>query len=819
MKAVIMAGGEGTRLRPLTCGISKPMVPIANKPVMEHIINLLAKNNIDNIAATLYYLPQSITDYFGSGEKFNVNLKYYIEEKPLGTGGSVLNASDFLDDTFLVISGDALTDIDIDNVYKFHKNKKAKVTMVLKREEIPLEYGIVITDKSGKIIRFLEKPSWGEVFSDTVNTGIYMIEPEVLKYYKKGDNFDFSKDLFPRLLKNSIPMYGYVTSAYWCDIGDLYSYKQTHFDILDGNVKISNTYKELKPGVFVGNNTFIQENVNITGPVIIGDNCIIKKGTVIDTYSVIGDNCEIDENSSVKRSIIWNNAHIGKCVQLRGTVIGSKVNLKCRVNIYEDSVIGPDCIINEGSTVKPDIKIWPQKTIKADAIVSKNLVWGTRFSKQLFGERDINGSLNLDISPEFSSLISSAFASVIKKNAPFIISSDGSPSAELIKLSAICGVQSAGKNVININNIILPAARFAIKLYQASGGIYISSSKNDSNDIHIEFMNEYGGNIDRLTEKKIEHLFIREDFERCNADLLGNIINIDNFATFYVINNIPQIKNINAIKSRQPKVVISSKSDNVMKLASNFLKQIGCSVYENYSIWNYKSVDEFIPSITREIKSKNLNSGAIISDNGESIILFDENGNFIDMEKYKLLVTLILLKSQNIKKIIVPCTASMAIEKMAKLYDAEVVRTKSSTSCLMNEMLSDKSRSADLQYLLNFDGILAFGKIIDYLCENSTTVSRLSDEIPDLFMSREQILCDFKERGKIIREFIEENKQRNIELFEGVKINTSKGWALVLPDNEKPVFNIFTEGFNEEYAKELSSEITIKLKKLMKMQN
>jgi mannose-1-phosphate guanylyltransferase/phosphomannomutase len=185
MKAVIMAGGEGTRLRPLTCGISKPMVPIANKPVMEHIINLLSKNNIVDIAATLYYLPLSITDYFGSGEKFNVNLKYYIEETPLGTGGSVLNASDFLDDTFIVISGDALTDIDIDKVYKFHKNKKSKATMVLKKEAIPLEYGIVITDKDGRIIRFLEKPSWGEVFSDTVNTGIYIIEPEVLKYYKK----------------------------------------------------------------------------------------------------------------------------------------------------------------------------------------------------------------------------------------------------------------------------------------------------------------------------------------------------------------------------------------------------------------------------------------------------------------------------------------------------------------------------------------------------------------------------------------------------------------------------------------------------------
>lgn len=817
MKAVIMAGGEGTRLRPLTCGISKPMVPIANKPVMEHIINLLSKNNIVDIAATLYYLPLSITDYFGSGEKFNVNLKYYIEEKPLGTGGSVLNASDFLDDTFIVISGDALTDIDIDKVYKFHKNKKSKATMVLKKEAIPLEYGIVITDKDGRIIRFLEKPSWGEVFSDTVNTGIYIIEPEVLKYYKKGDNFDFSKDLFPRLLKDNIPMFGYVTDAYWCDIGDLCSYKQTHFDILNKNVRIKNSYKEIEPGIFTGNNSYIEENVKIKGPVIIGDNCIIKRGSVIDAYSIIGDNCEIEESSSIKRSILWNNVHIGKSVQLRGTVIGNRVNLKCRVNAFEDSVIGPNCIINEGATVKPGIKIWPQKTIKEETTVSKNLVWGTRLSKQLFGSRDISGDLNIDISPEFTSLISSAFASVIKKNAPVIVSGDGSKSAEIIRLSAICGLQSAGKDVININNIIIPAARFAVKLYQASGGIYISSSKLDINDIHIEFMNEKGGNIDRLTEKKIEHLFIREDFERCGANLIGNIINIDNFASFYVINNIPQIRNIDIIKSRQPKVIISSKSENVMKLASNFLQQIGCSVDDSYSLRNYESYEELIHVISREIKRKNLNAGAIISDNGESIILFDEDGSPIDADKYNLLTALILLKFQNIKKIIIPCTASMAVEKIAKPYGAEVVRTKSSASCIMNEMLCDKSSSAYLQYIFNFDGILALGKIIDCLYGNSTTISKLENEIPELFMKKEQIICDFNDRGKIIREFIEENKQRNVELFEGVKINTSKGWTLVLPDNEKPVFNIYTEGFSEEYAKELSYDVTGKLKKLMKI--
>ncbi|WDC83702.1 NDP-sugar synthase [Caloramator sp. mosi_1] len=298
MKAVIMAGGEGTRLRPLTCHIPKPMVPIANTPVMEHIINLLKQHNINEIAATLYYMPNIIVDYFQDGSKFGVNLQYFIEETPLGTGGSVLNTDTFLDGTFIVISGDAYTTIDLTKAVEYHKSKNSKATLILKKQNIPIEYGIVITDKEGRIVRFLEKPSWGEVFSDTVNTGIYILEPEVFNYYKKGENFDFSKDLFPRLLKDNIPMYGYITDEYWCDIGDINSYRQTNFDVIENFS--SNKYTKIKDGVYIGQNTFIPEGVVLKAPCIIGDNTYVSEGCKIDSYTIIGNNCHIDAFSSLK---------------------------------------------------------------------------------------------------------------------------------------------------------------------------------------------------------------------------------------------------------------------------------------------------------------------------------------------------------------------------------------------------------------------------------------------------------------------------------------------------------------------------------------
>ena len=201
MKAVVMAGGEGTRLRPLTSNQPKPMVPIVNKPCMEHIIELLKKNGINDIIVTLAFLPQSIRGYFGDGSSMGVSIEYSVEESPLGTAGSVRNAFEHLDETFIVISGDALTDFDLNEVIDFHKSKDSMITLALKSVENPLEFGVVIVDEDNHIKQFLEKPSWGQVFSDYVNTGIYVLEPEIFDYIPENTKYDFSQELFPKMLQ------------------------------------------------------------------------------------------------------------------------------------------------------------------------------------------------------------------------------------------------------------------------------------------------------------------------------------------------------------------------------------------------------------------------------------------------------------------------------------------------------------------------------------------------------------------------------------------------------------------------------------------
>ena len=234
MKAIIMAGGFGTRLRPLTINLPKPMVPVANRPMMEHVVSLLARHGITDITSLLYYQADKIRSYFGDGHAFGVRMDYAQPQEDFGTAGAVRFAMDSVDEPVLVISGDLVTDFDLDEAISWHRDKKSQATLLLTRVENPLAYGIVITDEEGHIIRFLEKPSWSEAFSDTINTGIYILEPEAVKLIPPKASFDFSRNLFPLMLANEMGLYGKIMDGYWKDVGNLGEYHHVHEDFFAG---------------------------------------------------------------------------------------------------------------------------------------------------------------------------------------------------------------------------------------------------------------------------------------------------------------------------------------------------------------------------------------------------------------------------------------------------------------------------------------------------------------------------------------------------------------------------------------------------------
>lgn len=356
-----MAGGESTRLRPMTCLKPKPLVPILDRPVMEYIVELLIQHGINDIFVTLCFLPDAIRDHFGDGSGMGARMRYLVEEQPLGTAGSVRNVRRYLDGTFLVISGDTLTNIDLTRLVAFHRDKKALATLALSRVEDPGEYGVVLTDREGQVVRFLEKPGASEVFSHLANTGIYVMEPEIFDFFEDGQVFDFSRDLFPLLLSRGNSLYAVESSEYWCDIGSITRYRQANQDLLNGIPGLTINGVRLREGVFTGKGARIDADVVLESPCFIGANARIVHGSRIGPGSVVGSGTIVDEGTSVKDSVLWEKVVLGKKCDVHGAVICSDTYFGGDNLVSEGAVIGEGTAISRQVKIRPGTRIWPGK--------------------------------------------------------------------------------------------------------------------------------------------------------------------------------------------------------------------------------------------------------------------------------------------------------------------------------------------------------------------------------------------------------------------------------------------------------------------------
>ncbi len=809
MKAIIMAGGEGSRLRPLTCDLPKPMVPVLNKPVLEHTIELLKSYGITEIGITLMYHPQLIKDYFGSGRNFGVNISYFIEEFPLGTAGGIKNAESFLDEPFIVLSGDSITNFNLAKAIEYHNERNSLATIILSKVDVPLEYGVVLTDSSGKVTGFVEKPSWGELFSDTVNTGTYILEPEILNYIETNKNTDFSRDIFPLLISRSKNLYGYVAPEYWCDIGDIRSYLRVHCDILDKKIKLSYDGFQLSDDVWVGAGTIIEPNAEIKGPCIIGCNCRIGNGTLIDNYTIIGNNTTIEDDVSIARSIIWANCYVEYGSELRGAILCNRVNLKHYNSVFENAVIGEGCKVGERVIIKPNIKIWPAKTIQPFAIIDRNMIWGSKHSNKLFGYNGICGLVNVDISPEFATRLGAAYGSQFKLGARVVVSSTNSNSARMFKHAFISGMLSVGVEVFNMSSLLTPIARTAIGYLSVEGGVHIKTDNENINKIRLDFMDVRGASISRLAERKIESSFFKEDFKRCSSQQIRRLNNITDFSKYY-IRNLGSKTNIDLIRESKLKICIYSKSEFVFSILEPLLKLIGCE-------FSFSSDFDDFTSVAESIESTASDFAAIIDRNAEQLVLVDKSGKVVQEELYQALIAQILFRTSAGSTFFATITGSEVFERLAKRYGGTVKRTKNSSQAVMDEILTYIIRTGEAselnipsyntfspnQFTLCFDAIEGLIRIIEYLCYTKTTLNEALSEIPEFYMVKKSIRCPWELKGTVMRTIINEYRDKKLELLDGIKLYTETGWILVVPDADKPIFRLIAESNSESQAEEL----------------
>ncbi|MFH1452407.1 MAG: sugar phosphate nucleotidyltransferase [Armatimonadota bacterium] len=827
MKAVVMAGGEGSRLRPLTSNRPKPLVPVANIPVMEYIINLLRENGIIEIVVTLHYLADEIITYFGDGSSFGVQIVYSIEDEPLGTAGSVKKVEKYFDDTFLVISADALTDIKLEEVIKFHREKKSIATIALQRVSNPVEFGIVITSEEGKIEKFVEKPSWGEVFSDTINTGIYILEPEIFDYMERNKYYDFSQNVFPTILEDNKCVYGCVVDGYWCDIGNIQQYVRANEDMLKDKIKAEIAGSKHKEKIWTGEGTQIHPSANIKGPAVIGSDCVIGPDVFIGEDVVIGNNCIIEESAHLDRVIIWNNVYIGKKSRLNKCIICQGNVIKPSVSVGEGAVIGDKCFIGEGSAISPQVKIWPGKHVEPGASVSMSIVWGSKWPGTLFSTNGVQGLANIELTPEFAMKLGSAFAAYLEKGALVTTSRDDHKASRMLNRSIICGLISVGVNVADLRVMPAPISRYIVGSGEAKGGVHVKISSDNPQTFIIQFFDETGINVDRGKERKIENAFFREDFPLTSVDEIGRIDFpsriVDRYIQAYM-----KLLNIESISEKKFKIVIDHAYGNSSTILPLLLGRLGC---ETITLNSYLDIEKgmevqaekgkYLGQLSNIVKTLNADMGIWIGWNAEKIVLVDEKGTIIQNENLLALMSKLIIESASPEVIAVPINSPSIIDKMAKEKNCKVIRTKTDERSLMNVASIGKDKiyfAGDIyggfifpNFHPSFDAIFSFAKILELMAGVPDGISGIYEKIPHFDLVYKTAECVQQFKGKVMRQLVEISKNKDIELLEGIKIYFPDGWINIIPDPAEPVLHLYAEGATSELAQSYIEEYENKI--------
>ncbi len=407
---------------------------------------------------------------------------------------------------------------------KAHRAADAFASIALKRVENPVEFGIVITRDDGTIERFLEKPTWGEVFSDTINTNIYVLEPEIFDFIPAGEVVDFSSDVFPAVLDKGKKLVGHVIDGYWEDVGTLEAYRRAHEDILDGRMHLELPGFEVREGVWLGEGADLSPDAEVYGPVLIGDNSRVEAGAVLRPYTVLGADVVVKADAELERCVVHDHVYIGPSARLRGAVVGRASDIRDGARIEENVVIGDECFIGAHAIINPSVKIYPFKMVEPGALITSSIVWESKGARTLFGRRGVRGLANVDVTSEVAVRLAMAYGTALKKGAVVCTSRDTSRSARALKRALIAGLNLSGVHVMDLELSTVPLTRFQVRTQQAQGGISVRLASGDSDSVEIRFMDEYGADIDEGAQRKIERLLYREDFRRAFAGDIGDIV-------------------------------------------------------------------------------------------------------------------------------------------------------------------------------------------------------------------------------------------------------------------------------------------------------
>lgn len=825
MKAVVMAGGEGSRLRPLTSGRPKPLVPVVGEPVMQHILHLLRRHGITDVVITLQYLGSAIRDYFGDGSEMGMDLTYVVEDSPLGTAGSVKNAERYLDEPFLVISGDALTDIDLTHAIRTHQQRQAIATIVLYSVPNPLEYGVVITNPDGSIDRFLEKPSWGEVFSDQVNTGVYVMDPRVLELMPPATVVDWSGDVFPKMLKNSLPLFGHLAQGYWCDIGNIQTYYQANWDALSGKVNMEIAGQRRDGNIWVGDDVELGHDVRLVGPAFLGQECKIKPGVFVNGPVCVGKYSVVDQNTKISNSIVWNYSYIGENSRLRQAIVCQHATIKDNALLEEGAVIGDDVVVGEGSTIEAGVKIWPNKDIEPGSTVHESIIWAGHWRRGLFSSYGLVGLVNIELTPEYCARLGAAFAALFPKGSAIAAARDPHRSSRMIKRAMVSGMLSAGASIVDLSELPIPVAQYYGRRHQIAGTVHIQMSPLDSRSADIRLFDHNGVILDKKTQRKVENTFFREDIRRVHFYEMGNISYPRDAIDSYT-DGLLALIDVETLRRARFNVLVDFDHGSGSLVLPRLFRELNIeSVPLNATFdetYQPKSPDAFAESrrqsalITRTL---NCHLGVYVDHGSERIFLVDDQGEVLDHHESLGILSLLALKARP-GVLVAPATVPQTFARIAARRASHFVPSKGDPSSLLRAAQQHQAVLASdgnggyifPEHQLGFDGIFALIKLLELVAREGRSLSAIRQEIPRAAYEHRLENCPWEAKGRVMRTMVELHRDQPVDLADGIKVFVDGGWVLVLPDPDTPNYHIIASVEDGEKAKELAEHYSALVK-------
>ena len=750
MKAVILAGGAGTRLQPLTTELPKPMVSLFGKPVLEHILLLLRRHGVTQAALTLHYLPEAITGYFGDGGDWGMELTYFYEKEPLGTAGGVRACRDFLgEEDFFVLSGDCVCDFDLTACARLHRERRAEATLLLHRVAEPLEYGLVRTDETGKVTAFVEKPGWGQVFTDQANTGIYLLSPALLELVPQGRPFDFSRDLFPRLLREGRPLYGQVPGGYWRDMGECGAYLQTVADALDGKVRLELGLPQRREGIWSAEP--LDETVELAAP------CWLDADVALGPWSRLGPHVVLERGSTVgresvlRRSVVLG-ASVGAQSKLEGAILCPNARVGDGCGLYPGAVAGAGASVGDHAVLRPQVRVWPGLTVRPGSRLTASLVHGPGPGGLTFAEDGlIRGRVGDAITPELLLDLGSALA---EEPGPVALGWSGGAGAETLAAAAAAGITAAGGRVVVHDGSSPAAAAWLGEIYVLSAGIFLAQR---GEELTLSCFGPAGSLLPRSRQRRLENDLLRRNLRRPPARRMGSRQLLTCVDESYLSAAVQAAGG----GARAPKVT-AAVLEGGGALLVQALERMGCSVR--------RSASPGVPAFA-------------LRQGGRELAVWTEDGVARSREETLLLTCLALLEAGETRIALSP-EAPAAAERLIQDRGGQVVRIP----------------RQGVQRALE-DGLFAACLLVGAVRRDGAALARLAQDLPGCRVRRREVPLRSGRSavmGALSRQFPDARRMER-----GMRVDLEGGSVWVAPAEDREALRLTAEGPEAETAAEL----------------